>query len=95
MPAKVSTPVLLMLNVVVLAIDILPGTVSEPLSVNVAVLLVPKVMDAAYAVSDDDMVGWFVNEVLPMLTASFIVGTPDGDQLLAVFQSVLDEPFQT
>jgi hypothetical protein len=40
------------------------------------------------------MAGALVNVTAPMLTASAMVGTPDGDQLLAVFQSVLVVPFQ-
>jgi hypothetical protein len=68
--------------------------VSAPFSVNVPVLAEPKVINEAYATSVDDMVGALVNVTVPMVTASFIVGTPDGDQLPAVFQSVLVDPFQ-
>lgn len=66
LPPRVSTPVLAMLKVVVLAMEIFPLTVRLPFKVSVAVLAVPKDIEAAETVSVEDIVGELVKVVYPI-----------------------------
>jgi hypothetical protein len=66
LPPRVNTPVFAMLKVVVLAMEISPLTVRLPFKVSVAVLAVPKDIEAAETVSVEDIVGELVNVVYPI-----------------------------
>jgi len=50
----------------------------------------PKVIDAQDTLSVEAITGVFTNAIMdPILTSSVVAGTPTGDQLAAVFQSVV------